>query len=172
MKDGEKGKSGLPELKKLLGKYKYVLIVIVAGMVLLTLPKMGEGYPAEASTAREATAEGFDLKALEQSMEDALSQIDGAGDVTVVLTLRGSTRRVLAEDSRSSANEDTTETVVVSKGSSTQDGLLVQEIYPQFRGALVVCSGGGNPSVRLEILASVSALTGLGSDCISICTGH
>ena len=45
-------------------------------------------------------------------------------------------------------------------------------LTPQFQGALVVCPGGGDPAVQLRLLEAVSALTGLGSDRISICEGN
>ena len=45
------------------------------------------------------------------------------------------------------------------------------QYYPSFRGALVVCPGGDDPQVQLAITQAVSALTGLGSDRITICAG-
>ena len=38
-------------------------------------------------------------------------------------------------------------------------------------GAVVVCEGGGDASVRLKLMEAVSALTGLGTDKIAICKG-
>jgi len=38
--------------------------------------------------------------------------------------------------------------------------------------ALVVCPGGGDPRIQLRLLEAVSALTGLGTDRISICQGN
>ena len=49
--------------------------------------------------------------------------------------------------------------------------VVTRETYPQYRGALVVCEGGGNDAVRLQVVSAVSALTGLGADKISICQG-
>ena len=46
--------------------------------------------------------------------------------------------------------------------------VVTQERYPQYRGALVVCDGGGSDSVRLQIINAVSALTGLGTDRIAV----
>ena len=172
MKGEEEKRERLRGIWSALGKYKYVLIVILAGVILLALPRGNEGASSRKDAAGSAAEESFDLDGLERSMEQALSRIEGAGDVTVVLTLRGGTRRVLAEDSQISETQTSRETVVVSKGSSVEEGLLLQEIYPQFRGALVVCSGGNDASVRLKVLEAVSALTGLGSDCISICAGN
>ena len=57
----------------------------------------------------------------------------------------------------------------MSTGSGTEEAVSVKTIYPEFQGALVVCQGAGNASVKLEVLKAVSAITGLSSDQISIC---
>ena len=50
-----------------------------------------------------------------------------------------------------------------------EDVVEVAQQYPAFLGALVVSDGGGDPQVKLDLLQAVKALTGLGSDQISIC---
>ena len=62
-------------------------------------------------------------------------------------------------------------TVVISRGSGSEETVALQEIAPQYQGALVVCPGGGDPAVRLQLSEAVSALTGLGADRITICKG-
>ena len=52
--------------------------------------------------------------------------------------------------------------------SGQQDVVPLQTVAPEFRGALVVCPGGGNAQVRLKLIEAVSALTGLGSDRIAV----
>lgn len=89
--------------------------------------------------------------------------------MTVVLTVKSGARQILAQDSNQSAEESATSTVVVSTGSGTENAVVVQQIYPQYQGALVVCPGGGDPAVCLKLMDAVSALTGLGADKISIC---
>lgn len=101
-------------------------------------------------------------------MEAALSEINGVGEVTVVLTLRSSGEDVLAQDTSEGASTDR-ETVIVSTGSGTEEAVSVKTIYPEFQGALVVCDGAGSAGVKLEVLQAVSAITGLSSDQISIC---
>ena len=61
--------------------------------------------------------------------------------------------------------------MVLSRGSSSQETVTVQEIYPQYQGVLVVCPGGDDPEVRLQLTQALSALTGLGADKISISEG-
>ena len=93
----------------------------------------------------------------------------------MVLTVKASTRQVLAQDITSTQKEGAVDegrtTVVVSKGSGREEAVPLQQIYPQFQGALVVCPGGSDPEVRLKLVEAVSALTGLGRDKISICKG-
>ena len=150
------------------GKYRPVLLVIGLGLVLLLLPFGGEKQEPESS--QEST--GFDLAETEKRLADALSRIDGAGDVTVLLTVQNGPRRVLAEDvDRDGVNERSTQTVVLSKGSGQQETVTVQQVYPRYQGALLVCEGGDDPAVRLRLTEAVSALTGLGADKISISKG-
>ena len=159
---------------KSLGRYKFVLLVILVGIVLLLLPDSKKTRESgEQLTVN--TEEDFSVEALEEKLERTLSEIDGAGEVRVMLTVESGMKRVLAQDAsldqEGNAVQRETETVVVSTGSGTQDVILVQQIYPRFQGALVVSTGGGDPAVRLKLTEAVAALTGLGADKISICKG-
>lgn len=155
--------------KGALGKYGYVLLVIAAGAVLLLLPSGGRDSPEEGIPSQE---EAFDLEAFEEKLERTLSQIEGAGETQVVLTLDGGSRQVLARDQERDGEGGGSNTVVtVGKGSGQQEVVPLQTVAPEFRGALVVCPGGGNAPVRLKLIEAVSALTGLGSDRISVCAG-
>ena len=129
------------------------------------------GQPPGGAPAREEGA-SFDLDAFEEKLERTLSQVEGAGETRVVLTLDGGSRQVLARNQDREADGGSSNTVVtVGKGSGTQEVVPLQTVAPRFRGALVVCPGGGNPQVRLKLIEAVSALTGLGSDRISVCAG-
>lgn len=155
--------------KGALGKYGYVLLVIAVGAVLLLLPAGGRDSPGEESPAREET---FDLTAFEEKLERTLSRIEGAGETRVVLTLDGGSRQVLARNQERDSEGGGANTVVtVGKGSGQQEVIPLQTVAPQFRGALVVCPGGGDAATRLKLIQSVSALTGLGADKISVCAG-
>ena len=152
--------------KGALRKYQYVLLVIAAGVVLLLLPSGGRDSPE----APPAQVEGTSF--FEEKLEAVLSQVEGAGKTKVVLTLDGGSRQVLARNQDREGDGGSSNTVVtVGKGSGAQDVVPLQTVAPQFRGALVVCPGGGNAQVRLKLMEAVSALTGLGADRISVCQG-
>ena len=165
----------LPEgaVWKALDRYKYVLIIIVVGIILLLWPT-GEREQGAETGGTSDVRETFDLEALEEKLSKTLSRVEGAGEVTVTLTLKRGMEQVLASDRATSVSERGNsveeETVLVSTGGGQETVLLTQK-YPTFQGALVVCEGGNNAEIRLLLTQAVSALTGLGADRITVCKG-
>ena len=153
-------------LRESLGRYRLVWLAILAGLVLLLLPS---GRDRETPAAQPEAAAVFDLSETEQRLGETLSRIDGAGEVTVLLSLRDGPKRVLAQNRHEGGER--TETVVLSKGGGSQETVTVQELSPGYQGALLICEGGDDPRVRLALTQAVSALTGLGADKISISKG-
>lgn len=160
------------QLWKLLEKYKYVLVVLAVGLVLLLWPTGEREQPGE--TASSNGLEEFDLAALEEKLSQTLSQVEGAGKVTVALTVKSGMEQVPVTDRSTSVTERGNsleeKTVVISTGSGQEAVVRVQR-YPQFQGAVVVCQGGDQAEVRLLLTQAVSALTGLGADKIAVCKG-
>jgi stage III sporulation protein AG len=149
---------------KRLGAYKYVLLVIAAGAFLLLLPEQESVETTEAETSGD---ESFSVESMEKELESVLSRIDGAGSVSVMLTVKNGMEQVFAQDS----SGEETETVVISAGSGKQEVVLIKQKYPEFQGALIVCEGGDDPQIRLLVTQAVAALTGLGTARISVCKG-
>ena len=157
-----------------LAAYKYVILAVLLGVLLLLLP---DGKAKDAENA--AYLADFDRASVQREMEDILSAIDGAGRLRLMLTVRGGGELELAQDRAltqkhgDSADEvsDKTETVVLGSGSGAEV-VVTQSRYPDFVGALVVCEGGGSAAVRLEITQALCALTGLPSDRISVIKGR
>jgi stage III sporulation protein AG len=163
----------------LLKKNKYIMVVLLVGLVLILLPTGSSAAKKEADRVTEAQT-AFSLSEQESRIAAALSKIEGAGEVMVLLTLKSSEEQVLAKDeseSRSSGtNGDSPESsmehsstvVIVSSGSSNETPVTLKYIYPEYQGALVVCSGADSAAVRLQIARAVSGLTGLGTDKIIV----
>lgn len=160
----------LQKWKGALGKYQSVLLVIAVGALLLLLPSGSGSCPEPEETEEQDT---FYLEEFEDRLEDTLSQIQGAGRTQVVLTLDSGSRKVLAQDVEQEPEGGSSSTVVtLGKGSGGQEVVSLQTVAPKFRGALVVCPGGGDPQTRLRLTEAVCALTGLSSNRISICAGN
>lgn len=172
-----KFKLAVPSRERLtafLKQYKFVLILMAAGIFLLLLPS-GESSGRTADPAGVTGGEeDFSVEALEEKLGAILSKIDGAGEVSVMLTVRSGMERVLATDRDSSESEDESslreETVIISTGAG-EEAVLITQRYPTFQGALVVCRGGDDPQVQLLLTRALSALTGLSSSRITVCKG-
>lgn len=158
---------------RMLGKYKIVLPVILLGLLMILWPGMTDKAPEA-----DASYTPFPLREAEQSLETVLSTVAGAGQVKVMLTLKTDMTVVLQEDvkqkedirqdgqSNDTLKERDAKTVLI--GGSSGQPIVVRRVYPEFRGALVVCEGGGDPQVRLSVTNAVASLTGLGSDKITV----
>ena len=164
----------LPLQKQWLGffkQYKYIFLILIAGLILLLWPQENKTVESTGGELTETT--DFDLSELEERIEDVLSKIEGAGKVSLVLTVKSGVECIYAVDSEyiedSEAWEENRTTVLVSTGNGTEQTAIVKQVYPEFQGALVVCDGGDDPKVKLLITQAVSALTGLGTDKITVC---
>ena len=91
-----------------------------------------------------------------------------------MLTVRSGTERILATDRKLSEQdlerEMQEETVIISSDGG-EEVVLIGENSPIYQGALVVCQGGDDPAVQLQITNAVSALTGLSANKITVCKG-
>ena len=153
--------------KKLWSKYKYVLLVLLIGIALMNLPEKEKAQaPQEAASSEEGKL------TTAQELEQILSMIDGAGEVRVMLTEASGTETVYQTDENTASSGDSTntkvETVIITDSSRSQSGLVKTVIAPTYLGAIVICSGGNDPSVRLAIVEAVSNVTGISSDHVTV----
>ncbi|MBQ8238419.1 MAG: stage III sporulation protein AG [Oscillospiraceae bacterium] len=140
---------------ELVRKYRYVLIVALAGLGLMLLPSQTEESPPPAVQAEEAPD-------METRLESILSRISGAGEVAVMLT------EASGEEIFYQTDSDGTDTVLVTDAERNERGLVRTRQPPTYQGAVVVCSGADSATVRLAVVEAVSNVTGLGSDKITV----
>ena len=159
--------------KKRWERYKYAALVALVGVGLLLIPT---GEKAFTDTKIQQEAADPQSQALQQQMEEILSVMSGVGQVKVLLTVDSDGERQLAQTTELSYSgavaspEDysrRSETVLVD-GDSGEETVVVRTLYPTYRGALVVCTGGDRAEVRLAVTEAVAALTGLTSDQITV----
>lgn len=160
-------------VKKLWDRWKYAALVAAAGVALLLLPTFGE--KSDDTAAPEERVQDT-VQETQSKMEAILAKIDGVGELHLMLAADGGTERRLAQNTDLSYSGDTaapaeyqrkSETVLVGK-SGAQEPVVTATRCPSWRGALVVCQGGGDAQVRLAVTTAVAALTGLGSDRITV----
>lgn len=154
--------------ERLKGKNLWLIPALILGVLLLLWPKRNADAPA----AEQRTVD-FSLEAEEKRIAAALSRIEGAGEVTVVLTVDRSEEREYARNTDSDSQTETDGSRIEARSEIAEVGdgaLTVKLTYPRYRGALVVMEGDGS-ALRLAVTQAVSALTGLGTDKITVVRG-
>lgn len=148
----------------LLGKYRYVILVLLVGIVLMLLPSRQE-KTEQTNTITEPAEQKQDVQ---KELTEILTQIDGVGAVQVMLTIASGEETVYQTDTETTNGTCRVETVIVTDANRAQQGLVQMKNPPTYLGAIVVCKGGGNPAVKLAVVEAVSRVTGLGADQISV----
>lgn len=160
------------DLLKLVGKYKYIIVVIAVGLLLLSFPS----EKSEGTEALMSVGTDFDVERFEKRIEKALASCDGVGRAQVILSVESGPESVYAREASQSLREQEnmtesdsdTKPSIMSEGSGRETPVIIKEVYPEFRGAMVICDGADSAAVRTKVTESVASLTGLTSDRISV----
>lgn len=154
-------------IRELLDKYKYALLILAVGILLMLLPSQTE--PETENAAPQITTEP---ETMENMLEQILAQIDGAGKVAVLLSEQEGSETFYQTDTESQTGETDTsnqsQTVIVTDSDRNESGLIRRTDPPKYQGAIVVCQGADRAEVRLAIVEAVRCATGLGANQISV----
>jgi stage III sporulation protein AG len=155
------GSTPKQRINELWVKYKYPILVVLVGLGLMLLPSKTEPAPEQPVQIQQE-------QDLELRLAAILSQIDGVGRVQVLLTEESGRETLYQTDTQTDTDRRTEDTVLVEDASRMETGLVRQTLEPKYRGAVVLCQGADQPSVRLAIVEAVRCVTGLGADRISV----
>ena len=172
-------------------KKDQLLILLLAGILLMVIAVPAGKTKEHASSASDGntgktvrgTSDGTDEEAYTTYLEDRLSrilsQIEGAGEVKVMITLKSSAEKVLDKDTESDQETVTEEdsqggtrqsskaskkenTVYASDSDSTTQGsgspYVSKELSPEIEGVVLIADGGENAVVKENISSAVQAL--------------
>ena len=178
-----------------LPKKNHLLILFLVGMLLFvavfpfpTSDQTGTDTAESTSTTaagESGTAVGEYEAYLEEKTAEILRQVDGVGEVTVMITLKSGGQKIIEKDQ--SASSQTTEeedsaggTRTVEESTSDKTSIYEQdsdgsstpyvskELSPEIEGVVVIADGGGNAVVAQNITEAVQALFGVEAHKIKI----
>ena len=162
------------ELKRLKEKfkdsfknYKYVLLILAVGIVLMALPT------GSRSTQKEEENQNIIPEiSQEEKLTQILKQIQGVGEVYVLLAAKSSGQITYQTDTDisnvSGGSDEKTETVILTDAQRNQTPLIKNSESPTYRGAVVVCQGGDLSAVKFAVTQAVINATGLSADRICV----
>ena len=163
-----------PELRR-----RIIIITGVTGLVLIFLSSFIHTDTPEEAAVNDVSVDQTTLsddyrKDLERELEDIVSQIDGAGSVSILITMESTTEDIYAvdrKDSESTSVSDSevtaaqrseeNEYVIVRGKDGSENTVLKKQRMPEIRGVLVVCDGGGSNVVCEKITSAVAGALGI-----------
>ncbi len=151
-------------------KYKYIFLVCLVGVLLMVWPQ-NDTSPQKVKP-EEPSAE---QDRLESRIQTILEAMDGVGKAQVLLTEKISQETAYAYDQTDTQNQSDTsgsrtrqmELVALSQNGG-QSPIPLYTSAAEYRGAVVVCEGGGSAAVRLAVTQVIQSLTGISADRIVI----
>lgn len=177
-----------------------LLVVVVVAINLILSPKDEEKGNTFINTEKQFVSQGSNTVTLadvesvtnsqnqeyilKKELEGILSNIDGAGEVQVMITYTESSevKAMFNENVKESTTEETDSTGGVRTISQTDsnkevvytedDGKKVpiteKVIMPKIEGAIVLAEGAGDANIKNNIMLAVEAVTGLSSHKIQV----
>ena len=117
-------------------------------------------------------------KQLEKRLEEALSMVDGVGNVKVLITLVNGREIVVAQNrvhNESSTREvdsaggnreivdirQEESKIIINGRTGREEPLVLKEIEPKVEGVVIVAEGGGEVSVRDALIRAAQAVLGV-----------
>lgn len=156
-----------------------VVIMLVAVILYIGISLDSKNVSSESSgdtTGYISTLEYCEK--LEGKLEDIISQIDGAGNVKVMISVDGSPELIYVSDTDTKTSTTTSGTTtttssspIIIGNSGNSSGIIMTEKLPNVKGVIVVSSGAGDTKIKLNILNAISTLLDISVDKITILKG-
>lgn len=128
--------------------------------------------PSSSESSQSSLTDG-----LEEKLADILSEIDGAGDVKVMITYVSTSEQVTASTNNShttttngTSGQTTTTTATSTPIISNSKVIVLQEKMPEVKGVIIVADGAGDVRVRLSLIQATSTVLGVNANSIQIFT--
>ena len=163
-------------------KHIEIIIAVILISALLLIYFSNFTSKTSSSTTTNSTSLANYYGELEGKLEKILKEIQGVGNVKVMITVSNSSKLVYATSKEETSNTNTNGSTTISNNQTTTNPILIQvngktqplvveEILPDIQGIVVVCSGAEDYKVRLEVLKAIQTLVKVPSSSIEILVG-
>ena len=149
-------------LKDLFRKAKPEYLMIAAAAIIVLI-LFGSSF-VKTQTEKDYDVNDY-VDMLETKLSDRLSELDGAGRVKVIISVKSGMRSEIATEKQVGGIGDrTTETPVLISGKP----LILGEIYPEICGVIIMAKGAENVKVRLSLITAAQTFLDVSSDKIQV----
>lgn len=144
-------------------------ILIISFAVIVSIILLVTTFKKDSANIEETYSADTVVAGLESRLSKTLSLVDGAGDVSVVITVESGMETVLAMKTttvQTINGVETTETPILVNGKT----VVLKENYPKIKGVLIVAEGAKNLSVLSRIQQATVSLLSINPNQIEILT--
>ena len=175
-------------------KKEKILIVFLLGVFFLLVATPVGSLSGQKETKKKSVSQTTEqskkiekdayISSLENKLEQTIAGMEGAGNVNVMITLKDNGEKILDKDQPYESEKETSseeqkvseqtrmqseqETVLMEQDGNTEP-IVVKERYPEIEGVVVVCEGGDNKVLTLQIKEAVQALFSVDAHKIVVC---
>lgn len=157
-------------------KLRYMIYALTAGAAVLLYFSGDKKQSAAAPAAEVVSAAEVQT---EERLSEVLSEIRGAGRVTVMITYDTTTEIVPAmssskqsaesqTDGSASKNESEQNQVATVNKGGEQTPVVLTQIQPRVRGVIIIAEGAADISVKLNLEYAAATVLGIDTDLIEV----
>ena len=157
-------------IEKIKDKAKIIKVehLIIAVAVIAIFIIFLSSFNNNSSTIASVDVDSY-ITSLEDKLSTELSKIDGAGKVSVLISVKTGLTTEIATEKKVVNNSDgitTEETPILVSGKP----IILTEVYPEIVGVIIIAKGAEDLKVRMSLLTAAQTFLDITSDKIEILT--
>lgn len=157
--------SAVEKIKKKIKGIKIEYVIAVFAIIAVVAIFLSSYLKSDSGQTSSSDVENY-VSMLEKKMSDELSKIEGAGKVSVIISVKSGVNTVIATQKKENSAGVTEETPVLVGGKP----VVLGEVYPEICGVIIVAKGAGNLKVKMALIAAARVFLDVDKDKIEIMT--
>lgn len=149
--------------KKIKVEHLIIAVAVIAIFIIFL-----SSFNNNSSTIASVDVDSY-ITSLEDKLSTELSKIDGAGKVSVLISVKKGLTTEIATEKKVVNNSDgitTEETPILVSGKP----IILTEVYPEIVGVIIIAKGAEDLKVRMSLLTAAQTFLDITSDKIEILT--
>jgi len=140
---------------------RLILIIIIIGVIIMLFPSLVKTKPKAEKTVAAASEE--------DRLCEILSDIEGAGEVSVMITYYGTAEKDIAYEVKTASSDGIRSSEDKKAVMSGEEPMVVKETYPKVKGVVVTAQGAESAAVKRKLTEAVTAALDIPEYRVCIC---
>lgn len=142
---------------------RLILIILIIGVIIMLFPSLIKSEP------KAKVKESISPVSEEERLCRILSDIDGAGKVSVMITYYGTAEKDIAYEVKTASSDGIRASEDKKAVMSGSEPMVVKETYPDVKGVVVTAQGAESAAVKRKLTEAVTAALDIPEYRVCIC---